>query len=243
MTTTVLLDLDNTLLGNDMNNFLPPYFAAVHKHLQQFIDGKDLPKLMMASVQVMLANQDPTVTNMTAFMADFSQRLGHPIEVIQTAINATHALAAQTNLKVKVEVSPDLPTIKCDKDRLVQVVTNLLSNAIKFTSEGGTIQVKAQTLNGSKSKKTPDMVMVSVSDTGVGIAPKDYKSVFEKFKQVGDTLTDKPKGTGLGLPICKEIIEHYGGKIWVESELGKGSTFFFTLPAVPAAEAEAPEVE
>jgi len=164
-------------------------------------------------------------------------------EVIQTAVNATQALAAKTNLSVDVEVSPDLPTITCDKDRLVQVVTNLLSNAIKFTPEGGMIQVKAQTLNGSKPKRASDMVMVSVSDTGIGIAPKDYKSVFEKFKQVGDTLTDKPKGTGLGLPICKEIVEHYGGRIWVESELGKGSTFFFALPIMPKTEAKVPKAE
>jgi FMN phosphatase YigB (HAD superfamily) len=87
MTTTVLLDLDDTLLGNDMNKFLPPYFATIHKHLQPFIDGKDLPQLMIASVQVMLANQDPTVTNMTAFMADFVRRLGHPIEAIQPALD------------------------------------------------------------------------------------------------------------------------------------------------------------
>ena len=72
----------------------------------------------------------------------------------------------------------------------------------------------------------------------MGIAPADQPKVFERFKQVGDTLTDKPKGTGLGLPICREIVEHHGGRVWVESELGKGSTFSFSLP-VPAAAAGA----
>ena len=72
--------------------------------------------------------------------------------------------------------------------------------------------------------------MVSVTDSGIGIAPADQAKVFEKFKQVGDTLTDKPKGTGLGLPICKEIVEYHGGRIWVESEPGQGSTFSFTHP-------------
>ena len=71
---------------------------------------------------------------------------------------------------------------------------------------------------------------MSVTDTGMGIAPVDQPKVFERFKQVGDTLTDKPKGTGLGLPICREIVEHHGGRVWVESELGKGSTFSFSLP-------------
>ncbi len=73
---------------------------------------------------------------------------------------------------------------------------------------------------------------MSVVDTGVGIAPADQPKVFERFKQVGDTLTDKPKGTGLGLPICREIVEHHGGRLWVESEIGRGSTFSFTLPIV-----------
>jgi len=164
-------------------------------------------------------------------------------EVIQIAINATQALTIQMKLKVDTDLDPNLPTVWCDKDRLVQVVTNLLSNAIKFTPEGGIIQVKAQLLNGSKSRVDSNMVMVSVSDNGIGIAPKDHQTIFEKFKQVGDTLSGKPKGTGLGLPICKEIIEHYGGKIWVESELGKGSTFFFTLPITQKIEAKAPEAK
>jgi len=164
-------------------------------------------------------------------------------EVIKKAINATQALAAKTNLEVKVKVSPRLPSVRCDRDRLVQVVTNLLSNAIKFTPEGGRIEVKARLRKRDKSKEKSDAVVVSVTDSGIGIDPKDYDSIFEKFKQVGDTLTDKPKGTGLGLPICKEIIEHFGGKLWVESQLGKGSTFFFTLPLAQTAEAEAPEAE
>ena len=164
-------------------------------------------------------------------------------EVIKTAINTTQALATQMNLKVDVDLVPDLPTVRCDKDRLVQVVTNLLSNSIKFTPEGGMIHVKAQVLNGSESKGDSDMVMVSISDTGIGIAPENHESIFEKFKQVGDTLTGKPKGTGLGLPICKEIVEHYGGRIWVESELGKGSTFFFTLPMGQKTEVKAPKAK
>ncbi len=164
-------------------------------------------------------------------------------EVIQTALNATQALAIKTNLKVDTELAPRLPTVWCDKDRLVQVVTNLLSNAIKFTPDGGKIQVKAQVRNGSKPGRDNDMVMVSVSDSGIGIDSKDQKSIFEKFKQVGDTLSGKPKGTGLGLPICKEIVEHYGGKLWVESEAGKGSTFSFTLPITQKKEAKAPETK
>ena len=163
-------------------------------------------------------------------------------EVIKTAVNTTQALAAKSGLEVKVELSPNLPAVVCDKDRLVQVMTNLLSNAIKFTPEGGKIEVRARLGKDEKSKQKSDMMMVSVTDSGIGIDPKEYDSIFEKFKQVGDTLTDKPKGTGLGLPICKEIIEHFGGRLWVESQPGKGSTFFFTLP-LTAAEVEEPPAE
>ena len=98
---------------------------------------------------------------------------------------------------------------------------NLISNSVKFT-EAGTITCRAVQRGGE--------VVVSVADTGVGITPADQLKVFERFKQVGDTLTDKPKGTGLGLPICKEIVEHHGGRLWVESEIGRGSTFSFSLP-------------
>jgi len=163
-------------------------------------------------------------------------------EVIETATNATNALSTQKNLSVDVDLESDLPPIWGDGDKLVQVVTNLLSNAIKFTPEGGEIRVGAQVLKG-EAEDVSDMIRVSVSDTGIGIASEDYEKVFEKFRQVGDTLTDKPKGTGLGLPICKEIVEHYGGRIWVESELGKGSTFYFTLPVMEKIEAEMPKVK
>ena len=155
--------------------------------------------------------------------------------VIKQAINITQAIAKEKDLKVSFTETPGLPNVSCDKDRLVQVVTNLLSNAIKFTPDKGKIVVKTEVVAG-KGKKEVDMLVVSVSDRGIGIAPEDLGAVFEKFKQVGDTLTDKPKGTGLGLPISKEIIEHYEGEIWVESQPGKGSTFSFSLPVVQQTE-------
>jgi CheY-like chemotaxis protein len=115
-----------------------------------------------------------------------------------------------------------LPTISGDRDKLIQVIINLVSNSVKFTDRGS---VKC-----SVYRKKEELI-VSISDTGIGIAKEDFAAVFEQFKQVGgDTLTDKPKGTGLGLPICKEIIEHHGGRIWLESEVGKGSNFSFALP-------------
>ncbi len=165
------------------------------------------------------------------------------IPIIQNALNITQALAKEKNLTVEFSAPENLPVVSCDKDRLVQVVTNLLSNSIKFTPKGGKISIGVKPVMEEKSPDNPKTVVVSVTDNGIGIAPENHAAVFEKFKQVGDTLTDKPKGTGLGLPICKEIVEHYGGKIWVESELGKGSTFAFSLPTVPPAEVKAPVPE
>jgi len=142
-------------------------------------------------------------------------------EVIAQATAATASLFEQKGLSLVEELPAGLPQVSGDRDKLVQVVINLISNAVKFTDQG-MVRVRAQVADGE--------IRVSVTDQGIGIAEADQPLVFEKFKQVGDTLTDKPKGTGLGLPICKEIVEHHGGRIWVESALGQGSTFAFTLP-------------
>ncbi len=143
-------------------------------------------------------------------------------EVIRRAIDATSTLFEQKGLEIIKSVEPDLPAIQGDNDRLIQVVVNLLSNAIKFT-DSGSVRCSA--------RLDQDRIVVSIADTGIGIAEKDLVHIFEKFKQVGDdTLTDKPGGTGLGLPICKEIIEHHGGHIWVESVWNEGSVFSFSLP-------------
>jgi signal transduction histidine kinase/CheY-like chemotaxis protein len=150
-------------------------------------------------------------------------------DVIERAIAATSSLLEAKKLQLVRDIEPGLPEITGDQDRLIQVVINLISNAVKFT-DAGSITLAAHA-------KSNDLV-VSVKDSGIGIAPVDQPKVFEKFKQVGDTLTDKPKGTGLGLPICKEIVEYHGGRIWVESEPGHGSTFSFTLPVSQSAQLE-----
>ena len=131
-------------------------------------------------------------------------------------------LDADDGPQVVVLVADDLPTVTGDRDRLIQVVINLISNAVKFTPTG-TITVTAHAHQ--------EGVVVGVADTGVGIAPEDHDKVFEQFGQAGDTLTDKPRGTGLGLPICREIVEHHGGRLWLDSAVGAGSTLRFTLPA------------
>ncbi|HUV89273.1 MAG TPA: response regulator, partial [Anaerolineae bacterium] len=147
-------------------------------------------------------------------------------ELVDRAAVATSVLFVQKGLPLLREIPDDLPEIVGDRDRLVQVLINLFSNAIKFT-DAGSVTCQARRAGGA--------IEVSVRDTGVGISEADQHKLFERFRQVGDTLTEKPQGTGLGLPICKEIVEHYGGHIWVESEPGRGSTFSFTLPIQAAA--------
>ena len=140
-------------------------------------------------------------------------------------VAATAGLFEEKGLDLTHDVADDLPLVVGDRDSLIQVVINLLSNAVKFTDTGG-VTCRARLLG--------DEVVISVSDTGVGIAEADQPRVFEQFAQVGDTLTGKPLGTGLGLPICKQIVERHGGRLWLDSTLGAGSTFSFTLP-VPTA--------
>ncbi|MCI0345514.1 MAG: GAF domain-containing sensor histidine kinase [Chloroflexi bacterium] len=143
-------------------------------------------------------------------------------EVVERATGATAALFEQSGLALEVDVAAGLPSIEGDRDRLIQVVINLLSNAVKFTPAPGSVAVRARRSDGS--------IEVAVSDSGVGIAPEDQERIWEQFGQARDTLSETPRGTGLGLPICREIVEHHGGRIWLESEPGRGSTFRFTLP-------------
>jgi signal transduction histidine kinase/CheY-like chemotaxis protein len=144
-------------------------------------------------------------------------------DVIERAVAATASLFDAKKLELIRDIAPDLPAITGDQDRLIQVVINLISNSVKFTDTGSIT---------CSARQEGTELLISVKDSGIGIAPDDQPKVFEKFKQVGDTLTDKPKGTGLGLPICKEIVEYHGGRIWVESQPGQGSTFSFTLPVL-----------
>ena len=142
-------------------------------------------------------------------------------EVVQTVVTAVESLAAEKNLELKVTVSPEVDYGKGDEQRISQVLMNLVGNAIKFTEEG---QVKVE------ATASKDNFVVSVSDTGPGLSEADQQKIFEEFHQVDGSSTRKKGGTGLGLAIAKRIVEMHGGHIWVDSTLGKGSTFSFALP-------------
>ena len=155
-------------------------------------------------------------------------------ETIDEVARVHRRLLQGNSIHLVVDVPEDLPLAFADRDRITQVMTNLLGNAIKFSSSGDRILIQAESFMGKRFGENSPWIKVRVTDQGVGIDPKDHGFIFDKFSQVAeDTLTNKPKGTGLGLPICKEIVAHYGGNIWVESQKGQGSSFFFTLPGTP----------
>jgi len=130
--------------------------------------------------------------------------------------------ATKHGITLDVTVDERLGEFVGDERKIKQILLNLLSNAVKFTPEGGRIGIKAKQADGA--------VEISVSDTGIGIAPEDQPKIFEEFRQVGGDYAHKVEGTGLGLTLAKKFVELHGGKIWVESEVGKGSKFTFTLP-------------
>ncbi len=153
---------------------------------------------------------------LTLSLTDYSLK-----DVVQSVFAAVESLATEKKLALKIEVPPDLPSGHGDERRLTQVLLNLVGNAIKFT-DTGQVAIKAAASNGSYT--------VAVCDTGPGIAEADQKKIFEEFQQADSSATKKKGGTGLGLSIARRIIEMHGGRIWVESKIGEGSTFSVTIP-------------
>jgi signal transduction histidine kinase len=143
-------------------------------------------------------------------------------DVCEGMLNMFRPLAEKKNIDLRGQVDPRIPTVWQDVNKLQQILSNLLSNAIKFTPEGGRVLVKAEA--------EPSHVIITVTDTGVGIAPEEQELVFEKFRQSGNPLTREHAGTGLGLSIVRELTKLLGGEVTLQSELGRGSTFRIRLP-------------
>jgi signal transduction histidine kinase len=148
--------------------------------------------------------------------------------VLSDAVAAVGRLFGDKNVALAADLPPGLPLVQADRDQLMQVMINLLSNAVKFCAPGsGRVAVT--------TRRTARGLEIRVTDNGPGIEPQYLETIFEKFRQVGDALTNKPAGSGLGLPISRRIIEHFGGRIWAESRPGQGAVFVFTIPAADAA--------
>jgi signal transduction histidine kinase len=146
-------------------------------------------------------------------------------EVVEQVTSLNESLVARKGLTLERYLSTELPTVRGDRDKVIHVLTNLLGNAFEFTPSGGRVWV-----NASMSSDEVDLVIIEVGDTGRGIAPDHHELIFREFAQVDSSASRAHHGTGLGLTIARRFVELHGGRIWVESELGCGSRFFFTLP-------------
>jgi len=156
---------------------------------------------------------------------------------VEDVVAAMRLQISAKNMDVGVHLPDDLPFVLADSRRLNQILTNLLSNACKYTAAGGRITVRARFLPPPQpdSQRYPKLdtgyIEVAVEDTGIGIAPQDQERVFERFVRLDDPLVEQAGGTGLGLTIVRQLLALQGGQVWLESVLGKGSTFLFALPA------------
>ena len=198
--------LQEKLFG-DVNDKQLDYLNDIHssgKHLLGLInDILDLSKVEAGRMELDLASFDIA-------------------SALSNAMTLVRERAQRHNVALRMDVDPALGEVLADERKVKQILVNLLTNAVKFTPDGGSIVVTA--------RREPDALVVAVRDTGIGIAPEDHEAVFEEFRQVGRHYTNKQEGTGLGLSLTRKFVELHGGRIWVESEPGKGSTFTFTIP-------------
>jgi signal transduction histidine kinase len=196
----------NERMFGELNDKQEEYLKDIHasgQHLLSLInDILDLSKIEAGRMELELTDFDLP-------------------SAMDNAVTLVRERASRKGVTVRMAVGAGVGGIRGDERKVRQVLLNLLSNAIKFTPEGGRIEVGAAVEDGT--------VEVSVSDTGVGIAPEDLEAVFEEFRQVGASAA-KQEGTGLGLALSRKFIELHGGKIWVKSQAGLGSTFTFALP-------------
>jgi signal transduction histidine kinase len=190
-------------LNEKQNEYVDDIHSSGHHLLSLINEILDLSKIEAGRMELELAKFDLPL-------------------IIDNARTFVRERATRHGITLDAAIDERLGDFVGDERKIKQVLLNLLSNAVKFTSEGGRIGIKAVPVDGS--------VEISVSDTGIGIAPKDQEKIFEEFRQVGPGYAQKGEGTGLGLTLAKKFVELHGGRIWVESEVGKGSTFTFTLP-------------
>ena len=157
-------------------------------------------------------------------------------EIVVGVIASMYILIEGKPIELREEIEPNLPQVYVDRGRIRQVVLNILSNAAKFT-DAGSITMGVHRLNGDGR----EFVAFAIKDTGIGIAPEDMDKVFEAFRQIDTSVARRAEGTGLGMPISRRLVELHGGELWVESQAGQGSIFYFTIPVQPPESADAAE--
>ncbi len=215
--------------------------AAIDGYCELLLEGLDkgmTPDKQEKGLKIM---KEATIrlTNFINNILDLAKIKAGKFEIRKTSINVSdiaqeivslfESLAAQQGKKLRYESVGEIPKIEIDPEKIKQVITNLIGNAMKFTAANAEITVSARAIK-AQGTNVPKFIEVRIADTGIGIPADALPKVFDKFFQVQESQNKKPKGTGLGLAIVAEIIKLHEGKIWVESTLGKGSTFKFILP-------------
>ena len=159
--------------------------------------------------------------------------------LVQEVVMSFETQISYKKQTMTVGIADDLPHIRCDNTRMIQVLTNLVSNAHKYSPEGGRIEITAhEMVSTTEPEAEKPMVQVSVADNGYGISDQDQKMIFEQFFRSENNQIRESTGTGLGLSITKKLVELQGGKLWFESKLGQGTTFYFTAPTADKQERE-----
>ena len=231
-------EMKSSFIANVSHELRTP-LTSVLAYSELLLTYDDPPPATRRDFLEIIHTESARLTRLVNEVLDISKIESGQIELRRERIDLRSLIAAsarsyrqmirQRGLAFELDVPERLPLVVGDADRLQQVVANLLNNALKFTPSGA-IRLWA--------RDEGERVLIAVGDTGVGIAAEDQERIFEKFHQVGDILTAKPSGTGLGLAICRELVGAHGGRIWVESTPGRGSTFLFALPALPTHAAE-----
>ena len=206
--------------------------TSIRSLSETLLGARDMPRERQEQFLGIIAEESQRLSRMINQLLDLSRieagKMEWRLERLDVGEAVTHAVQANRSLfddKGITLVSPSAdgaPWVLADRDKIIQVLTNLLSNAAKFTAPGGRVSVRTREESGQ--------AVIEVEDTGVGIPHQQAEAIFERFRQVGDTLTGKPEGAGLGLPISREIVQHHGGTLTVRSAPGQGSCFRMTLP-------------
>ncbi len=193
-------------------------FGEVNEKQDEYLD--DI--LTSADHLLALINDILDLSKVEAGQVELEVGLFSLREALERGVVMVRERATKNGVQLSLELDPQIDLVEGDERRIRQVVFNLLSNAVKFTPRGGRVDVSTARVDGE--------VRVAVADTGPGISGEDRERIFEEFQQAHSGNGERPEGTGLGLALSKSLVELHGGRIWVESELGKGSTFTFTLP-------------
>ncbi|HEU4371294.1 MAG TPA: ATP-binding protein [Methylomirabilota bacterium] len=214
--------------------------TAIRSLSESLLGGDDIPRERQAQFLAIITQESQRLSRMINQLLDLSRIEAGKMEwrlegldlreVVAQAARTNEALFEGRGIALSVSAGAVPVPVLADRDQIIQVLTNLLSNAAKFTPAGGRVAVRTLVEDAQAT--------VEVEDSGVGIPPEQVDAIFERFRQVGDTLTAKPEGAGLGLPISREIVEHHGGTLTVKSRLGQGSNFRLTLPLASSVHAE-----